>query len=453
VADEFDYDLFVIGAGSGGVRASRIAAQLGAKVAIAESRYLGGTCVNVGCVPKKLFVYASHVHEELRAAAGYGWSIKDPQFNWDQLRDNKNTEIARLNGIYQRLLDQAGVTLFNGHARIEGPQTISINQQHIRAKHIIIATGGWPSIPELPGSEHFISSNDAFYLPKLPRKIVIYGGGYVGVEFAGIFHGLGVETHLVYRGPLFLRGFDDSIREHLSREMQNKGIHCHFNTTIQSIEKADSENAYTVKLSNGQTLTVGQIMAATGRTAMVEGLGLENTKVVLTRDGQIEVDHHFQTAEKSIHAIGDVKGGIELTPVAIAEGTVLANRLFANNKSMSYDSIPTAIFSQPSAASVGLTEEQARQKYSSINIYESEFRHLKLTLTDIQERTYMKLIVDSDSDRVLGCHMVGQDAAEIVQGLAIAMKAGATKANFDATIGIHPSAAEEFVTMRQISRH
>ena len=452
MASEYDYDLYVIGAGSGGVRASRIAAQLGAKVALAESRYLGGTCVNVGCVPKKLFVYASHISEDIEAAEGYGWRVNNPQFNWQTLVEHKNTEISRLNGIYQQLLDNAGVSLHRGHAKIEGPHRVSVNNQEFSAKHILIATGGWPFVPHFPGSEHAITSNEAFYLDKLPRSIVVYGGGYIAVEFAGIFNGLGVETHLVYRGSLFLRGFDQGIREHLAEEMRKKGVRIHFDTTIESVEK-QSNGEMTVYLSSKEILSVGGVMAATGRKALTEGLGLENTGVQLNNQGQIIVDEHKQTSEPSIYAIGDVKGGIELTPVAIAEGAALANYLFADKAlPLSYEDVPTAIFSQPNAATVGLSEEQARQQYSQIDIYESDFRHLKLTMTDIQERTYMKLIVDRDSDRVVGCHMLGQDAAEIIQGLAIAMKAGATKAHFDATIGIHPSAAEEFVTMHSVSR-
>ncbi len=455
MAQSYDYDLFVIGAGSGGVRASRIASQLGAKVAIAESRYLGGTCVNVGCVPKKLFVYGSHVHDEIEAAAGFGWQLGDVSFSWQTLRDNKNKEIERLNGIYESLLKNANVDLWEGHAKVEDPHTVSVAGKSYSAKYILIATGGWPSIPKFPGCEHAINSNDVFYLDKLPEKIVIYGGGYIAVEFAGIFNGLGLETHLVYRGPLFLRGFDIGIREHLAKEIKNKGIICHFDTTINSITKEEASEQYTVNLSNGDSLQVGQVMAATGRHAMIDNLGLENTQIELTDKNQIKVDKHFQTNEPSIFAIGDVKGGIELTPVAIAEAMVLAHRLFADDtrNTMSYDDIPTAIFSQPYAASVGLTEEAARKRYKNIDIYETDFRHMKHTLTKITERTFMKLIVDHDSDKVVGCHIAGQDAAEIIQGLAIAIKAGATKAHFDATIGIHPSAAEEFVTMRQVTRN
>ena len=452
MSTDFDFDLFVIGAGSGGVRASRVAAQLGAKVAIAESRYLGGTCVNVGCVPKKLFVYGSHVHDELQSARGYGWKIDSPQFDWHTLRDNKNKEIERLNGIYAQLLENAGVILKNGHAKIEGPHRVSINGETFSAKSILVATGGWPHIPQFPGCEFAITSNEVFYLEQLPKTVVIYGGGYIAVEFAGIFNGLGVETHLVYRGPLILRGFDQSIREKLVAEMQKKGVQCHFETTIENVEKTNNVD-YRIALSSGKTVQADCLMAATGRQPLTDNLGLENTGVQFGSSGEIIVDEHYQTAEPSIFAIGDVKGGIELTPVAIAEGIVVANYLFGEKKSMSYQDIPTAIFSQPSAATVGLTEEQARMEYENIAIFESDFRHLKYTLTDIPERTFMKLIVDKDSDRVIGCHMVGQEAAEIVQGLAIAMKAGATKAHFDATIGIHPSAAEEFVTMRQVSRN
>ena len=450
---QFDFDLFVIGAGSGGVRASRVASTLGARVAVAESRYLGGTCVNVGCVPKKLFVYGSHVHEELRAAAGYGWSFADAQFDWTQLRENKNREIERLNRIYAKLLDDAKVTLFNSHARIVGPHRIAIDDKEVSSKHILVATGGWPSVPIFPGNEHAITSNEVFFLAQLPKSIVIYGGGYIAVEFAGIFNGLGVETHLVYRGSLFLRGFDSSVREHLAKEMQKKGVNLHFDCTIESVSGNTLSSEKKLILSNGDELIVECVMAATGRKPLTDNLGLETTNVRLNGDGYIIVDENYQTPEPSIYAIGDVTGGVELTPVALAEGIRVANHLFGEEKTLSYDNIPTAIFSQPCSASVGLTEEQARFEYAKLNIFESEFRHLKHTLTEVQERTYMKLIVDQKTDLVVGCHMVGQDAAEIIQGLAIAMKAGATKAHFDATIGIHPSAAEEFVTLREISRH
>ncbi|GAB1266609.1 glutathione-disulfide reductase [Aurantivibrio infirmus] len=449
---EFDYDFFVIGAGSGGVRASRIAAQLGKKVAIAESRYLGGTCVNVGCVPKKLFVYGSHFHEEFLASEAFGWDVGQATLNWDKLRDNKTKEIERLNGIYENLLINAGVTLYNGHAKLMDSNTISIDGETVTAKKILIATGGWPFVPDFPGREHVITSNETFYLAKLPKSIVIVGGGYIAVEFAGIFNGLGVETHLVYRGSLILRGFDQDIREHALQEIEKKGVQVYLDTNIKKVVSKNDEQ-YDVHLNKGETLKVEKVMYATGRRPMTDGLGLENTTIELNDKGQIKVDRNFQTNEPSIYALGDVKGGIELTPVAIAEAMALVHSLFDKPRSVDYSVIPTAVFSQPPIGTVGLTEQEARAFYPEIEIYQTDFRHLKNTLSNSQERVFMKLIVDKATDKVVGCHMVGPDAGEIIQGFAVAMKAGATKADFDNTIGIHPTAAEEFVTLRQVTRN
>lgn len=454
---DFDFDLFVIGAGSGGVRAARMAAQMGVKVAVAEERYLGGTCVNVGCVPKKLFVYSSHFAEDFEAAAGFGWTVGESTFDWPTLRDNKSREIERLNGIYRNLLNNSGAELIEGKAVILGPNRVQVNDREITAKRILVATGGWPSIPNVPGSEHIISSNEVFALDALPKSIVIVGGGYIAVEFAGIFNGLGGETHLVYRGPMFLRGFDNDVREHLREEMTKKGINLHFNANIAAIERQDNE-LFRVNLEDGSSLDVGQVMYATGRKPKTDGLGLENTKVELSDKGTIVVDDYFQTAEPSIYALGDVVGRLELTPVALAEGMTLVKNLFGNNGSavakpakVDYSNIPTAVFSQPNIADVGYTEEQAREKFTKLAIYKSSFKHLKHTLSGLDERTFMKLIVDRETDKVVGCHMVGADAGEIIQGIAIAIKVGATKADFDSTIGIHPTAAEEFVTMREPS--
>ena len=445
---KFDYDLVVIGAGSGGVRASRIAAQLGAKVAIIESRYLGGTCVNVGCVPKKLFVYGSHFADEFADSRGFGWDFDNLRFDWRRLRDNKNSEIARLNDIYRELLQDTGVEIVNGHGYIASPNLVRVRDSELSAANIIVATGGWPFVPSFPGSDFAITSNEVFYLQELPASIAIVGGGYIAVEFAGIFHGLGVETHLIYRGPMFLRHFDDDIRRHTAEELKKKGIHLHFSCDVNAIEKATASNRYQLRLSTGGDLEVNQVMYATGRRPMTDNLGLENTKVRCNERGEIEIDKNFRTTEPSIYAIGDVKGGIELTPVAIAEGMVLANNLFGTQRSLDYNTIPTAVFCQPNIATVGLTEQQAREKYRSISIYESDFSPLKHTLSGSPERTFMKLVVDDDSNKVVGCHMVGAEAGEIIQGLAVAIKAGATKNDFDQTIGIHPTAAEEFVTMR-----
>ena len=446
---QYDYDLLVIGAGSGGVRASRIASQLGAKVAVAEDRYLGGTCVNVGCVPKKLFVYASHYGEDFRAAEGYGWHAGAVKFSWNELRDNKNREIERLNGVYAKLLDNAGVDLLEGTAKLLGPHRVAVGEQEYSAERILIAVGGWPWIPDIPGKEHVISSNEAFYLDQLPESMVIVGGGYIAVEFAGIFNGLGVEIHLCYRGELFLRGFDQDLREHLAEEMPKKGVHLHFNTDIDAVEKL-GEGRFKVTPNQGEPWETGLVMYATGRRPNTQGLGLEHTAIEPEKNGRIPVDDYFQTAEPSIYALGDVTGPMELTPVALAQGMVLARNLYANqDRKLSYKDIPTAVFSQPNLASVGLSEEEARAQYDQVDVYVSRFKPMQYALTELDEQALMKLVVDRATDRVLGCHMAGPDAAEIMQGLGIAMTAGATKADFDNTIGIHPSSAEEFVTMRE----
>ena len=445
---EFDYDLFVIGAGSGGVRAARMAGGFGAKVAIAEERYLGGTCVNVGCIPKKLFVYAAHFAEDFHDAAGYGWQVSEASFDWNTLLNNKNNEIKRLNGIYENLLKRNNVVLYHGRAVLTGANTVRINGEDISAERILVATGGWPHIPDMPGREHVISSNEAFFLEALPASIVIVGGGYIAVEFAGIFHGLGVDTTLIYRSDLFLRGFDGECREFLAAQMQDKGIRLLFNTRIESIDKQD--NRYRVNSPDTDTLTTDLIMYATGRRPNTDNLGLETAGVKLNEKGAIMVDAEYRSSVPSIYAIGDVTDRMNLTPVATAEGTALANNLFNNqSRRVDYRDIPTCIFSQPNLGTVGLTEEQARQEYANVDIYKSRFTSLKHTLTGNSEKTLMKMIVDKDSDKVLGVHMVGADAGEIIQGIGIALKAGATKSVFDATIGIHPTAAEEFVTMRE----
>lgn len=445
--DTHDYDLFVIGAGSGGVRAARMSAGFGASVAVAEDRYLGGTCVNVGCVPKKLFVYASHFAEEFANARGFGWKLETPSFNWPTLLNNKNKEISRLNGIYQSLLDNTGVTLFEDRATIVDAHTVSVSNQNITAKRILVATGGWPSVPEIPGKEHIITSNEAFFLESLPERMVVVGGGYIAVEFAGIFNGLGVDTSLLYRSSLFLRGFDMEIRQHLAEEMRKKGIKLEFDTNITSIEKTDGE--FKAKLTDERTLSTDLIMYATGRHPNTQNLGLEQAGVEMNEKNAVIVNEHYQTSIPSIYAIGDVTDRINLTPVATAEGTVLARALYNDQATIvDYADIPTCVFSQPNLGTVGLTEEQAREKYTHIDIYKSTFMPMKFSLSDNDERTFMKLVVDKTTDRVVGVHMLGPEAGEIIQGIGIAIKAGATKAQFDATIGIHPTTAEEFVTMR-----
>ncbi|WP_417702584.1 glutathione-disulfide reductase [Pseudomonas sp.] len=444
-----DFDLFVIGAGSGGVRAARFAAGFGARVAVAESRYLGGTCVNVGCVPKKLLVYGAHFAEDFEQASGFGWSLGEANFDWTTLIANKNREIERLNGIYRNLLTNSGVSLFEGHARIVDAHTVEVNGQRHSAERILIATGGWPQIPDIPGREHAISSNEAFFLKQLPKRVLVVGGGYIAVEFASIFHGLGAQTSLLYRGELFLRGFDGAVRQHLREELSKKGLDLQFNADIASIERqADGSLAATLK--DGRVLEADCVFYATGRRPMLDNLGLENVEVKLDKRGYIEVDDLFQTSTPSILALGDVIGRVQLTPVALAEGMAVARRLFKPEeyRRLDYSMIPTAVFSLPNIGTVGLSEEQAIEAGHQVKVFESRFRPMKLTLTENPERTLMKLVVDADSDRVLGCHMVGPEAGEIVQGLAVALKAGATKQIFDETIGVHPSAAEEFVTLR-----
>ena len=445
----YEFDLFVIGAGSGGVRAARFAAGFGAKVAVAESRYLGGTCVNVGCVPKKLLVYGAHFAEDFEQASGFGWSLGEADFDWATLIANKDREINRLNGIYRNLLVNSGVTLIEGHAKITGPNEVEINGQRHSAKHILIATGGWPQIPQIPGHEHAISSNEAFFLKELPKRVLVVGGGYIAVEFAGIFHGLGAKTSLLYRGEMFLRGFDGAVRKHLHEELVKRGMDVQFNADIERIDK-QADGSLKATLKDGRELITDCVFYATGRRPMLDNLGLENTAVKLDKRGFVEVDDLYQSAEPSILAIGDVIGRVQLTPVALAEGMAVARRLFKPEqyRPVDYRMIPTAVFSLPNIGTVGLSEEQAVEAGHKVQIFESSFRPMKLTLTECQERTLMKLVVDADTDKVLGCHMVGPEAGEIVQGLAIALKAGATKQHFDETIGVHPTAAEEFVTMR-----
>ena len=444
----YDFDYFVIGAGSGGVRSARIAAQHGARVGIAEERYLGGTCVNVGCVPKKLFVYAAHYAHDFEDSAGFGWSGDRPRHDWARLIANKNTEIARLNGIYLKLLQNAGVTLFETRATLAGPHTVDLGDRTVTADKILVATGGWPVKPNTPGAaEHGITSNEAFYLEEMPKRVIIAGGGYIAVEFAGIFHTLGAEVTLLYRGPLFLRGFDDTVRQTLAEELSKAGMALRFNTVIRRLDRG--EDGIRAELSDGSTIAADTVMFATGRRPNTGGLGLEAAGVELGDNGAIKVDGGYRTSVDNIYAVGDVTDRINLTPVAIAEGHALADTLFANRpRGVDYRLVPTAMFSIPPVATVGLTEAEARAGHTAVDVYQATFRHLKHTLSGRDEGTMMKLVVDGMTDRVLGCHMVGMDAAEIIQGLAVALNCGATKADFDRTIGIHPTAAEEFVTMR-----
>lgn len=444
----YDFDYFVIGAGSGGTRSSRIAAAHGARVGVAEERYLGGTCVNVGCVPKKLLTYAAHFAEDFEDAAGFGWTVGERTHSWKKLIENKNAEIERLNGIYERLIKGAGAQLFDARATLKGAHEVEVGGQTVTADKILIAVGGWPSIPDIPGKEHIVTSNEAFYLEEIPNRVVIVGGGYIAVEFAGIFNGLGSQVTQIHRGPKFLRGFDDDVRLFLAEEMAKKGIDLQLECEVRGISRCD-DGSFIVDLNHGDTIEADLVMYATGREPKTEGLGLEAAGVETTGNGAIKVDENFQTSVSNIFAIGDVIDRIQLTPVAIAEGHALADRLFGpKGREVSYENVPSAVFSNPPIGTVGLTEEEARRKYGAVDIYKSSFRPMKHTLSGRHEQSLMKLIVDRGSDRVVGLHMVGPDAGEIVQGFAVALKAGATKADFDATIGIHPTAAEEFVTMR-----
>ncbi|MEH6583225.1 MAG: glutathione-disulfide reductase [Halioglobus sp.] len=443
-----DYDLFVIGAGSGGVRAARMAAGFGARVAVAEDRYMGGTCVNVGCVPKKLYVYASEFNHAFEDARGFGWDSTVPGFDWATLRDNKKAEISRLNAIYRNLLGGVDVETINGRARIVDAHTVAVGDQQYTAEKILIATGGWPFIPDFPGREHAVSSNEVFDLDTFPKRLVVVGGGYIAVEFAGIFNGLGAQVTQLYRGPLFLRGFDPDIRAHAAQEIRKSGVDLRFEINVESIVRG--ADGLEISLSDGSSVTADAVLYATGRKPHLEGLGLENVNVTLNDLGYIDVDKTFRTSEDSIFALGDVIGGMELTPVALGEGMSFAREQFNSTEAkVDYDFIPTAVFCQPNIGTVGFTEDEARAEFAHIRLFKSTFKPMKHTISGRDEKTFMKLIVDKKSDRVVGIHMMGPDAGEIIQGMAIALKAGATKAMFDSTIGIHPTAAEEFVTMRE----
>ena len=445
----YDYDLFVMGVGSGGVRAARMSAAYGARVATAEEKFMGGTCVNVGCIPKKLFVYASHFSEEYHHAEGFGWGPATPGFNWQTLLANKNAEISRLNGIYKGLLDNAGVTHFDGRARIIDQHHIDINGETVSTDKILIATGGWPVVPDFPGSEHVITSNEAFFLEELPARALVVGGGYIAVEFAGIFHGLGVDTTLSYRRDLFLRGFDIDIRKTVRDELEKKGVRLAFGTHVDRIEK-QRDGRFLVHYAEGNTGETDLVLYATGRAPAVRDIGLENVNVELGDKGAIIIDDEFRTSEPGIFALGDVTDRLQLTPVAIEEAMCFASTHFLGNKKvMDYDNVATAVFCQPNVGTVGMTEKEAGRAGDRIDIYRSSFRPLKHTLSGSDEKFMMKLIVDRDSDKVLGVHMVGAEAGEIIQGIAIAMKMGVTKSQLDATVSIHPTTAEEFVTMRE----
>jgi glutathione reductase (NADPH) len=447
-ASPAEFDLFVIGAGSGGVRAARWAAQRGARVAVAEQGPLGGTCVNLGCIPKKLFAYAGHHAAEIAGARGFGWSGPAPSFDWATLREGKNAEISRLNGIYERLLVGAGVTLLRGRASIASPGEVEVAGERHRARHILVATGGRVSRLPIPGAELAITSDEAFHLPALPEQAVVVGGGYIAVEFASILAGLGVATTLVHRGEQLLRGFDDEIGPFLAAQMRLHGVDVRLGRQLVAIERA-GEGGLLARLDDGAVLSAGQVLMATGRVPNTTGIGLSEAGVELDSRGAVVVDASFQTRVPSIHAIGDCTDKVQLTPVALAEGMAVAERLFgAAGRSGHHELIPTAVFSDPQVATVGLTEATARARHGEIRVFRSEFTPLRDQLAKTGGRVLMKLVVDAASDRVLGVHMVGPEAGEIVQGFAVALTCGATKAQFDATLGIHPTAAEEFVTMR-----
>ncbi|XDZ64665.1 glutathione-disulfide reductase [Alphaproteobacteria bacterium LSUCC0684] len=444
----FDFDLITIGAGSGGVRASRIAAQHGAKVAVIEEDRPGGTCVLRGCVPKKLLVYGAQFSAELEDAIGFGWQEVDTAHDWGQLIKTKNKELDRLAGIYQSLLDNAGVTTIAGRGVVTGPHSVAVEGREITAEIILIAVGGWPFLPDVPGlAEHAITSNEALDLSHRPDEVVIYGSGFIAAEFAGIFNGFGARTHLVYRAEEPLRGFDPDIRHAFATAAAERGIILHPGKTITSVE-GDNDNK-TVTLSDGSRLQADTVMAATGRKPNTRGLGLEDIGVAMTKHGSIRVDAESRTTVPSIFAIGDVTNRINLTPVAIAEGHAFADTLYGNApRVVDHRNVASAVFSMPPVGTVGMTEEDAIAASIPITVYEASFRAMKNTISGRDEKTYMKMIVAKEDMKVLGVHMLGPDAPEIIQGMAIAIKAGATKADFDATIGIHPTAAEEFVTMR-----
>ncbi|MDP6926635.1 MAG: glutathione-disulfide reductase [Rhodospirillales bacterium] len=444
---KFDYDLITIGAGSGGVRAARLSGSYGARVAICEEDRVGGTCVLRGCIPKKLLIYGSHFADHFQDAANYGWTVPEPNHDWMQLIANKNAELDRLNGIYLRILQDNNVDLHEGRGTLVDEHTVEVGGQNITGENILVAVGGWPTFPDIPGIEHAISSNEALELKELPEKMVIVGGGYIAVEFVGIFSGLGVEVTEIIRADTVLRGFDEDIRFALDEEIKKRGINLMNETVVRSIEKTDS--GYCLRLAGSETIDTDLVMYATGRRANTQNLGLEEAGVCMRDNGSIIVDECSRTSVDHIYAVGDVTDRIQLTPVAIQEGHAVVETLFNKNPIVvDYADVPSAVFSTPPIATVGLTEEAARHRYGRVDVYISRFKPLIHTLSGREEKTIMKLIVDPNSDRVVGCHMMGMDAPEIIQGIAIALKCNATKAQFDATVGIHPSAAEEFVTMR-----
>lgn len=444
----YDYDLFVIGAGSGGVRAARMSASYGAKVAIAEEYRVGGTCVIRGCVPKKLFVYASHFAEEFEQAAGFGWQVGASHFDWPTLIANKDAEINRLNGIYIRNLEASGVEILNGRAVLKDAHTVLLDGREISAKYILVAVGATPFMPQIDGIEHAISSNEAFHIEALPRDIIVVGGGYIAVEFAGIFNGLGVNTTLVYRGEEILRGFDNEVRTHLHAEMVKKGVNIKTESDIAAI--TPQADGYQVSFADGSQQTTGLVMYATGRVPKTQELGLEAAGVETGQRGEILVDARSHTNIGNIYAVGDVTERAQLTPVAIREGAAFAETVFNDNpQQVDHSLIPTAVFSQPPIGTIGMGEEEAQAAGLDFDVYATTFRAMKNTLSGSEEKTLMKLLVEKASDKIIGLHIVGPDSGEMIQAFGVAVTMGATKAQFDATIAVHPTAAEELVTFKQ----
>ncbi len=444
---KFDYDLITIGAGSGGVRASRLSASYGARVAVVEESRVGGTCVMRGCVPKKLLVYGSHFAQHFEDAVGYGWSVGDTSHDWPAMIAAKNAELDRLERVYHRMLHDAGVTLVEDRGVLTDPHTVEVGGKSITAEKILIGVGGWPYIPDIPGREHVITSNEALDLPERPERIIIVGGGYIALEFAGIFQALGSQVDVLIRSGVVLRGFDSDISGSVAEELEKKGIKIHRDCVVRSIEKM-ADGKLSVMVDRGEEMVTDAVMYATGRVPNTANLGLEAAGVETDKKGAIPVDEWNRSNVENIFAVGDVTNRVNLTPVAINEGRVFAETFFNDNPmTLDYTNIASAVFTQPPVGTVGLTEQQARADHK-IKVYLSTFKPMKHTLSGRDERTMMKLIVDKETDKVLGCHMVGDDSPEIIQGLAVALKCGATKAQFDATVGIHPTAAEEFVTMR-----
>jgi len=444
----FDFDVFVIGAGSGGVRAARMAAGEGVRVAIVDDHALGGTCVNVGCVPKKLYTYASHFSHDFENAKGYGWDLGSAKFHWPTLVANKKTEISRLNGIYANLLDNSGAQIIRGYASLKDANTVSVNGTDYTAERIVIATGGTPNIPDVDYANLLISSDDIFDLSEFPKRLLVVGAGYIALEFACIFQGLGSQVQVSYRGDLIMRSFDDDVRLFVDQEMRKQGIEMNYHSQVSNVVR-QADSSLLVTFADGTNIEVDQVLMAIGRKPRLAGIGLEVLGIETTSKGTIAVNDKFQTNIDNIYALGDVTGGIELTPVALAEAMTLVNHWFGDgSKVMDYDLIPTAVFTQPNVGTIGLTEQEAREQHGEITVYRSDFKPMKHTLSGSDERSFMKLIVDAATDRVIGLHIVGEGAGEMLQGFAVAMKAGATKADFEATIGIHPTSAEELVTMR-----